>query len=273
MIFQAQRVGGQKISGMARVRNVLDSKLIEKSLQGASLVFCNSHFVGNWLTTRLELEPSRVQYAPCAPGVDFSTLSRKVKVEEVRRRLGASQGYLLTFFTGDHRENFGVLPEIYRRLRHRGITLPLVIAGVRESARSCLETMLGDLKGHEGIRMIPFLGAGKEQELADIYTAASVYFDPSLHEGFGMQVIEAMACGTPVVCSNRGALPEVAGDAALLTDPQNSEENVQSIARVLSSSDLQKELRARGYQRSNIFTWERTARAVAEGLVRAASQG
>ena len=103
--------------------------------------------------------------------------------------------------------------------------------------------------------------------MAEIYTAASVYLDPSLHEGFGMQVIEAMACQIPVVCSNRGALPEVAGDGALLVNPQNINEMAEAVIRVLSWDSVRDQLIRQGYENSRAYSWPATARIIHQGLL------
>ena len=99
-----------------------------------------------------------------------------------------------------------------------------------------------------------------DQDLVSFYNAADVFAFPSLYEGFGLPVLEAMACGTPVVASNAASLPEVVGDAGLLADPHSSEALAKTIASVLEDSELAAELSRRGLERARQFTWERTAR-------------
>jgi glycosyltransferase involved in cell wall biosynthesis len=96
-------------------------------------------------------------------------------------------------------------------------------------------------------------------ELPAYYNAADVFVFPSLYEGFGVPVIEAMACGTPVICSNAASLPEVVRDAGLLIDPQSSQALSEAIAQVLTDRPLAQELRQRGLDRARRFTWQRTA--------------
>jgi alpha-1,3-rhamnosyl/mannosyltransferase len=92
-----------------------------------------------------------------------------------------------------------------------------------------------------------------------LFSVAELLVFPSLSEGFGLPPLEAMACGTPVVCSNTTALPEVVGEAALLIDPLNVSTIAEAMLRVLTESDLAEVLRNKGFQRAEAFTWKRTA--------------
>jgi glycosyltransferase involved in cell wall biosynthesis len=103
------------------------------------------------------------------------------------------------------------------------------------------------------------IGWVNEAELAGEYRAADVFAYPSIYEGFGLPVLEAMACGTPVVTSTGGSLPEVAGDAALLVDPLDVEAIAAAILRIAGDPELARSLRARGIERAAQFTWERSA--------------
>jgi glycosyltransferase involved in cell wall biosynthesis len=98
-----------------------------------------------------------------------------------------------------------------------------------------------------------------EEDLVRLYNVADVFVLPSLYEGFGLPVLEAMACGTPVVAANAASLPEVVGDAGLLVDPRSPEAIAKAIAQVLGDPALASDLRERGLRRAREFTWERTA--------------
>jgi glycosyltransferase involved in cell wall biosynthesis len=99
-----------------------------------------------------------------------------------------------------------------------------------------------------------------EDDLVTLYNVADVFVLPSFYEGFGLPVLEAMACGTPVVAANVASLPEVVGDAGLLVNPRDPEAIAEAIARVLDDRALAADLQARGLERARQFTWERTAR-------------
>jgi len=107
------------------------------------------------------------------------------------------------------------------------------------------------------------LGNQPRSHLAALYAGAEAFLFPSLAEGFGLPVLEAMACGTPVVTSRGTALSEVAGDAAILCDPTDPDSIGDALARVLEDVDLADALRRRGRDRASRFTWERTARDTA----------
>jgi len=107
---------------------------------------------------------------------------------------------------------------------------------------------------------VHFTGYIPEGDLPALYNGADLFVFPSLYEGFGLPVLEAMACGTPVITSNTSSLPEVAGDAALLVDPYDVDAIAEAMRRVLTDLNLAGELRVKGLARASEFSWERTAR-------------
>jgi glycosyltransferase involved in cell wall biosynthesis len=113
---------------------------------------------------------------------------------------------------------------------------------------------------------VTFLGYTGERELRDLYVHAACLVLPSLGEGFGLPILEAMACGTPVVTANTSSLPEVAGDAALLVDPNDAVGLADAVHRVLTDRDLREDLRRRGFERAALFSWRRTAEQVSSLL-------
>lgn len=144
-------------------------------------------------------------------------------------------------------------------------------ANLPETLRSRFDLVLaGDLCKREDIRAaIERLGIGAQSRLVGLlsdealvthYQQATVFVFPSLYEGFGLPVLEAMGCGCPVICSNASSLPEVAGEAAVLVDPRRSDRLAEELARVLTSTELQASLRVRGLTRAKEFLWDRTAR-------------
>jgi glycosyltransferase involved in cell wall biosynthesis len=126
---------------------------------------------------------------------------------------------------------------------------------------------------HQLHKYVRFLGYMPEETLAVMYRLAGVFVFPSLYEGFGLPPLEAMASGTPVVTSNVSALPEVAGDAAILVDPLSPDAIADAIYRVLTDAELRQRLRERGIARARQFSWEASVRRVREIYGEVASPG
>lgn len=170
-------------------------------------------------------------------------------VDHARFRPGApreDRPYVLTVASRTARKNLGALAETAQRLAAEGVEL-LAVGGSRPQFRDGVG---------EGVR---FLGAVDDAELPGWYAGALAFVLPSLHEGFGLTCLEAMACGVPVVAADRGALPETCADAALLVDPLDPD----AIAEAVLAAIGDERLRARGRRRAAEFSWERTVRELA----------
>ena len=112
--------------------------------------------------------------------------------------------------------------------------------------------------------LVEWTGYISDSKLVETYQTADILVHPSQYEGFGLQIIEAMACGTPVICSNCGALKEVAGDAAILVDPSDTSKFAEEIIRILSDSTLIKDMISKGLVRASEFRWQKTAQETLE---------
>ena len=145
----------------------------------------------------------------------------------------------------------------------------LVLPGAPTDHETELRALAEQLQAAERVR---FCGWLEESELEGLYALASCFVLPSFTEGFGLPVLEAMSRGVPVVCSDRASLPEVAGDAAILFDPDDVDSLVSGLERVLGDERLAADLVARGRERVGAFTWERTARATLDVYRRALAQ-
>jgi len=252
------------------VNNIIsfvDDKLLAKTLRRANIVFCNSNYVGSWLNREIGIETSKIFLAPCAPGHDFEKLSENVDIKSIWNKLGTPCGYILCIYTGDKRENFSIIPKMYKRLVESGCNSSLVIAGVRESDRQYVESQVNDRLISNKVKIISYLDVDRVKDLAELYAAALIYLDTSLHEGFGMQVVEAMACKTAVICSNRGALPEVVGHSAILINPTDEIEISISVQKLLNDNKSRELVGLSGYERSKIYKWENTAKTIFNGLL------
>ncbi len=212
----------------------------------------------NDLVTHLSADPGKVTVV--SRGVDprFQTARHLEPIAAVKRKYRLPDRFILYVGTLEPRKNLARLIGAYRRLREEGACHALVIAG----ARGWLCDDVFEAAGRDGLREhIIFTGHVGEDDLLALYQSADVFAYPSLYEGFGLPVLEAMACGVPVVCSDRGSLPEAAGDAALLVDPTDESAIAAALARALRDDDLRRELVARGLRRAREFTWDRVARS------------
>jgi glycosyltransferase involved in cell wall biosynthesis len=133
----------------------------------------------------------------------------------------------------------------------------LIVAGAQGWLSESLFGQVHDLRLSQEVA---FVGSVSQEELVWLYNAARFLVFPSLYEGFGLPPLEAMACGTPVIASNAGAVPEVVGSAGLLVDPQDVDGWAETMARLWSDETLREDLRARGRERAAQFSWERAAR-------------
>jgi glycosyltransferase involved in cell wall biosynthesis len=172
---------------------------------------------------------------------------------------GVEPGFILAVGTIEPRKNYPRLLEAYRRLRSDPKP-PLVIAG---RAGWAYGDALERIKSEPGVR---YLGHVDEPTLAALYDAAVVLAFPSLYEGFGLPLLEAMARGLPAVVGNTGALPELAGDAALLVDPEDVSAIQVSLEHVLADSELRERLALAGRERAKAYSWELAASRTREVL-------
>ena len=124
-------------------------------------------------------------------------------------------------------------------------------------------------QAHGVAEKITFLGLVPDSKLPALYRGALAFVFPSLYEGFGLPPLEAMACGTPVVASDRTAIPEVVGDAALLVDPYDPEMLAQALRRVVEDEVLRSELKTRGLIRAKLFSWDKVVLKVQTVLMEA----
>lgn len=172
--------------------------------------------------------------------------------------------YLLYVGTERPRKNLGVLLQAFAILKGEGGALPglkLVKVGVAGRADKFREVTVSEVRRLGLENEVIFAGYVSNEELARYYSSALALIMPSLYEGFGLPLVEAMACGCPVIASNTSSLPEVAGDAGLFFAPQDSRELAHLIVQVATEPVLRSKLIRKGFKTVKHFSWERTARA------------
>jgi len=202
----------------------------------------------------MDEEKIRVIYEGVSPR--FCVASPEA-ISVVRQKHSLPESFILSVGTIEPRKNLTSLLGAYRALKNQGAEWKLVIVGKKGWLYEGFFSRLREL-GLENEVIFP--GFVPDEDLPAFYSAADLFVFPSLYEGFGLPVLEAMACGAPVITSNTSSLPEVAGEAALLVDPTSVEELAGGMRRVLESKELRDELRAKGPKQAAKFRWENAAR-------------
>jgi glycosyltransferase involved in cell wall biosynthesis len=223
---------------------------LELARRDADLVLCPSRATMNDCE-RAGFASSRLRLVPM--GVDAAPASEE-DVGAARARYGLDAPYLLWVGTIEPRKNLGRLLEAYRRADPDAELVLVGPTGWREDP----DALVGDLKGR--VRSLGFVPA---RELAALYAGARAFCFPSLSEGFGLPVLEAMAQGTPVVTSRGTSTEELAGDAAVLVDPLDVDSIEAGLEAVLTDEARRNDLIAKGKERVAAHTWEKTAELVA----------
>lgn len=203
----------------------------------------------------------------------FRPVADSADRQAIQGRYGITQPYFLFVSTVQPRKNVARLIEAFARAHDE---LPpsqqpeLVLAGKRGWLTEAIERRAAELNVADAVR---FVGYVSDADLPALLSGAMAYVVPSLFEGFGMTVLEAQACGTPVLASNVSSLPEVVGDAGLLVDPLDVAAIAEALVRLASDADLRDRLRQRGLEHVKGWTWERSARETLAVLTAAAAQG
>lgn len=202
----------------------------------------------------LRVAPGRICVISEGVGSPFRPLPRELVRSELKERFGLASRYIFYVGSLSPRKNLKRALQAFARVRKEFQDLVFVMAGPwsREQA------VLPRLDGGDSVRL---LGPVDDAELAMLYNGAELFFFPSLYEGFGLPALEAMACGSPVICSNTSAMPELVADAALRVNPYDVEAMAQALAQVLSAARLRESLREKGPARARGFTWKETAQA------------
>ena len=197
------------------------------------------------------------------PGVEPPPIG---DVAAVRAKLGLPPRYFLFVGTLQPRKNIAGIVQAYARWRaaHPGDDTGLVLAGG--------QGWLYDPAWVEGVPGVVLAGYVDEADKGALYAGALALVFPSLYEGFGFPVVEAMHCGTPVICSQTSSLPELAADAALLVDPLDIDAIAAAMTRLSGEPALRETLRARGHVQARRFTWEDAAEATMTALEQAAAR-
>lgn len=232
--------------------NRMTLRLLSVSLRKADHVFAASK------STASDLSPiCSAQVVYSAVGTDFTPDEERGRAK--REALRLPDGYLLHLASDDPRDDTGTVLRAVAVLRARGLETSLVLAGPATDSLPGLHALAESL----GVgSQIEWLGFQDHDDLIDLYRGAIAYVDSSLYEGFGLQILEALSCGTPTIAADTTSVPEVLGDAGMLVPPGQPKALADACQELLSDPALRSELRTRAKDQSSRFSWHKTVTEV-----------
>ena len=231
-------------------------RIVPRIANEADALIAVSEYTKRMLVERLGIAPAKVTVVHHGVSPLFCP-AESTEIARVREKFGLSKPYVLFVGTAEPRKNLNRLVEAMTILnRHYGHDIDLVLAGKAAWGSQGLKECIEKYAFH---RHVHLLGHIEVSELPAIYSGALAAVQPSIAEGFGLPVLEAMACGTPIVVANSSSLPEVAGNAALQFDPQQVDELAHQLSRVAEGTQLREDLIQQGKERASEFTWGKAA--------------
>jgi alpha-1,3-rhamnosyl/mannosyltransferase len=242
------------VSTQARLFFYLTTKL---ALRTANILIAISQSTKQDYLNRFRISPEQVKVIPLAVSSDFHPQPRGL-ITRIRERYNLPPKFLLYVGINKPHKNLLRLIDAWSLLMRETIgDYYLCIAGEWDERYEMPKRKVARLGLEEQVK---FLGPIREEDLPGLYAAAVGFVFPSLYEGFGLPVLEAMACGTPVACSNISSLTEIVGKAAVLFNPNSTESIADVLEPLITENKLRDDLRDLGFDRAKRFTWEGTAR-------------
>ena len=238
------------------IKRIYFRKIVPIAARRAEVIVADSHSTKRDIMNVLDVREDKIKVVYL--GVD-PVFSEPVTREEVDRVLGKyvfSRGYILYVGAIEPWKNIGALVQAFARIKERHEDITLLLVGLPGLGYAEVSTLISRL----GLRENVFhLGYVPREDLPALYRGAGLFIYPSIYEGFGLPVLEAMASGVPVVTSKGTAMEEIAGGAAMLCDPRNPEDIVRAIETVICDDRLREKLIAQGRNNAANFSWERAA--------------
>ena len=231
-----------------------------KGMKSADHIVAVSSVTAKDVTQILDIEPARISVIPNAVEAVFQPLPKE-QAESCRQKYGISPETVCLLNVGSNhpRKNLSMVLKVIDTLQQRGLSMHLwkVGADFTDEQKAFIQNQ--GLENH-----VSYLGKPDKSTLIQIYNAADMLIAPSLHEGFGITLLEAMACGIPVITSKVSAMPEVVGDAGVLVEPTDCQAIADAVLHIHNHPDFYQELVNKGFKRVKSFTWEKTAERIAK---------
>jgi glycosyltransferase involved in cell wall biosynthesis len=251
-----------------RARVMLGRPRLRAAARRASAILTPTHAVRGEATRLLDVPPERVHVVPEAPASVFRRVHDGGQLASASDRYGVTPGFLMTIGTIEPRKNHARLVDAFARLRSEGFEQPFLVCGAHGWKTGGL---MARIRRHRLDGSVRLLGFVPDADLSSLLTLAGAFAYPSLYEGFGLPVLEALACGTPTVTSNRGALAEVADEAAIRVDPTDVRDLTAGLSQALGDEAVRDRLRNAGPRRAAMFSWKAAAHGTVAIYRRAAA--
>jgi glycosyltransferase involved in cell wall biosynthesis len=234
------------------------NRVVPRSIKNANHVIADSQATKDDVCALYGTSPNKVTVLLSGVDPRFARVEDRTILKGVREHYGIGEApYIFCIGTVQPRKNYSRVIQALAQLRSEGHNLQLVIAGGKGWLEDEMYKTLSATQMQDHVKLIGF---ARDEDLPALYSGAVLTAFPSLYEGFGLPILESMACGTPVVTANVSSLPEVAGTAALMVDPYDVRALTDAIRRLISDDVVGISLVEDGYAQVKRFTWARAAR-------------
>ncbi len=229
---------------------------VKFAFKHAVKIIVPSQFTKGELVKIYKAKPEKITVIPLSYNAKaYYPITDQIKIEQTLSRYQIKKPYLLYVGRLEEKKNISFLIDIFKNLSLVGKNnLSLVLVGGRGYGYQKVQKKIGKYNLRNKIIQLDWID---ENDLPCLYSGAEVFVFPSLYEGFGIPLLEAMACGIPIVASRTASIPEIAGDAILLADPNNMQDFVQQIKNILNDKSLKEKLRQKGLERAKNFNWRK----------------
>lgn len=236
-------------------------QLYQKAVKRSDMLICVSESTKKDLMNLLDVTEERVRVIYEGVGGEYYPRDQEEQ-EKVRTKYNLARDYFLFVGVPSVRKNTPALLRCFSKIvKKENDSLQLALVGKMLSASEEISKLINEFQPRENLRVLNYV---EENDLAALYSGAKALVFPSLYEGFGLPVLEAMACGAPVLTSNVSSLPEITGDAALLADPYNEEDIEAGMTKLLNDEGLRMHLKDKGFARAKAFSWRKMAEQTLE---------
>ena len=261
VIFMEKSVGKNTSSNYQKFGNLYRKWIVPKIVRKCKKIVTISEVEKKNIIDTLHLNDSSISVVHNGVNGRFGLKPSSIIVEEVKESLQLPDDFFLFLGNVEPRKNVNNTVKAFVAFAEKNSKVKLVITGLKASF---IENILSEINKTDYLSRIIITGFVSESVLLTLYSEAKVFLYPSLREGFGLPILEAMAFGTPVVTSHVSAMPEVAGDAAFYTNPYSVEEITKTMTIAYENQPLREQKIALGYTRPMVFTWQKTAQKMLE---------